>query len=1821
MNKKSGKSPKTDPSINSPVLAGGRNLRQRAEKKLGARKKTEQPLTEVETQRLVHELEVHQVELEMQNEELTRSRTEVESLLEQFTDLYDFAPIGYFTLTWDAAILQANLAGAKLLGLERSKLIKCHFGLFIANGSRLVFNSLLEKACKSHEKENCDVLLKNAGPEITWLHIEAICSKSGQECQIAAIDITERKRAEEALKTSEARYRTLVENMNDVVMEVDAQGNFCYVSPNYETLAGYSLEEELGSPGFAHVHPEDQVMLLQKLGKALESKQTLAYRVQHKNGEWLWIETSGKPYRTEDGSLHVISVARDITERKQAEEVLNKTRILLSETEKMGQVGGWEFNIDTGKQLWTEEIYHIHEVDLDYDPTVERGIQFYTPASRLVIERAVQRAVEQGEPFDLELEIITAKGNLRLVHAIGKADLEHRRVFGFFHDITMRKQAEKALRLSEQTARQTAEQLQMINQIGIKITSGLDFDQLMQTTYEQCQQIGDTDTFYIALYDNTTGMVSFPFNCKDGKRRVLASRNIREKPGLVGYVIEHRQTFFINNEANIPASITVYKQPGILSRSYITVPLILNERVVGVISVQSHAPNAYSTEQVQTLELLAVQVAIAVQNAQLYQRAREEIAERKQAEAALHESEANLRALLDAIMESVLLIKPDGSIIAINTTTAERLHNTVDQMIGRNIYDFLAPAVAEARRKYAEQVIATGQPVWFEDQRFERAIFNSITPILDASGCVDRLAIFGFDITARKQAEETIQESEKRFATIFRSNPAAIAITRLDNGQLVDVNEAWQDVTGYTRAEVLSHTPGELNLWVNIEQRSRLIEMVREQGKARGEMQLRCKSGEVHDLLMSAEQIELAGVSYLVTMAQDITERMQAEEKMRESNELLSQFLKYSPIYAFVKDVTPTESRVLKASENYRDMIGIPGSEMVGKTMQELFPADSAAKFTADDWAVVSSGKVLKLDEDFGDCHYTTIKFPIIQGDKSLLAGYTIDITERKHAEETLRETKELYQALFDQSADAVFLLDLEGRYVQANQCAADMLGYTREEILKLSVRDLFAELESSQNVLTDLIEGKTIPTYEHLFRKKNGDLIHVEPHVTLIRDHEGRPYRIQSIVRDITERKRAEDALRESEALYRLAIETAGAVPYREVYPDPDEEHIEYQFIGDGIRKITGYGPEEFNARLWEQLTLEVYPQEDLAGYPMEEAVQRVRAGRHPIWKCDFKIRARDGSIHWVFESAVELRDELGISHGSIGMYQDITERKLAEEKLQNSEAFLNRMIEQGPLAMWISDEQGTLIRINQACCDLLKITPGEVVGRYNIFQDNIVIEQGFLLLVKAVFERGETAHFELIYDSSQVQGLALERTVLVILEVTIFPVKDTHGRITNAVIQHNNITFRKQAEAEVRLRSEELAALNTVGRNVNASLSLGVTTTAALNGFMNAVRPDVAYIFLREGQDLILKETLAQTGVRVPEGIPTHRVGECMCGLAVQEKKAFFSRDIYNDWRCTWDECKKAGLKSFAALPLYGGEDVIGVIGLASFTERNFEQQAEFLETLTNQVSAALVNARLFETIQEYAADLEQRVEERTRELRDAQEKLVRQERLVVLGQLAGGVGHELRTPLSVINNAVYFLRMVQPEADEKVKEYIGIIESETHNADKIINDLLDFSRIKSVDSEPLVVAETVRYVLDRYPVPEGISVSLSLPETLPRAYADPRQVGQVLGNLVVNACQAMKDGGKLEISAKRTRVAGKPFVAIAVKDTGVGIPPENMEKIFEPLFTTKAKGIGLGLAVSRKLAEANGGKIEVQSEPGKGSTFTVYLSVEGKPGSQPA
>ncbi len=247
-----------------------------------------------------------------------------------------------------------------------------------------------------------------------------------------------------------------------------------------------------------------------------------------------------------------------------------------------------------------------------------------------------------------------------------------------------------------------------------------------------------------------------------------------------------------------------------------------------------------------------------------------------------------------------------------------------------------------------------------------------------------------------------------------------------------------------------------------------------------------------------------------------------------------------------------------------------------------------------------------------------------------------------------------------------------------------------------------------------------------------------------------------------------------------------------------------------------------------------------------------------------------------------------------------------------------------------------------------------------------------------------------------------------------------------------------------------------------------------------------------------------------------------------------------------------------------------------------------------------------RAEEALKEYSERLGEMVEERTGELRDAQERLLRAERLAAIGQLGASVGHELRNPLGIIKNSAYYINMKLSDADEKVRKHLKIIENEISRSNKIISDLMSFAQNTRLALQMTQINPIVLDALSRTPVPDTVAVITKLGQNLPPLMADPSQIEQVFINMISNAVQAVSEGGRLEITTK----AEEGFIVTEFKDTGCGIPEENLEKIFEPLFTTKAKGIGLGLAVSKQIIEAHEGSIEVQSEVGKGTAFTIGL-----------
>ena len=668
------------------------------------------------------------------------------------------------------------------------------------------------------------------------------------------------------------------------------------------------------------------------------------------------------------------------------------------------------------------------------------------------------------------------------------------------------------------------------------------------------------------------------------------------------------------------------------------------------------------------------------------------------------------------------------------------------------------------------------------------------------------------------------------------------------------------------------------------------------------------------------------------------------------------------------------------------------------------------------------------------------------------------------------------------------------------------------------------------------------------------------------------------------------------------------------------DLETLAFLEVNEAAIEKYGYSREEFQG-----LTIkDIRPAEDIDRLVANLAQKRPALQHSGAWQ----HRLKNGTLIDVEITSHTLEFE---GHkAALVMAQDITERKLAEEALRESEERYRQLFENSPIGIYRTTPDGHILASNPALIRMLGFSRFEQLSQRNL-------ERGE---ADATYSR--KIFKEQLEREGRITGLEAEwrrrdNTPIFVRENTQV-IRDETGATLYYEGTVEDITERKQAEEKIERRNRELEALNAT--------ILDIASPHPLPELLHIIVERACTLLNTTNGGLYLCDEARQE-VRCVVSYNTSRVftgtilkyGEGAAGYVAQTGEPL----MIDDYRIWPGRAKVyASVQEFErmlSVPMKWEGRMIGVIHALRARENLFnEDDLELLTVFANHAALAVEQARLYETLErelkeriqveekiaKYSEHLEEVVAARTRELREAQEQLVRQEKLAVLGQLAGGVGHELRNPLAVINNAIYFLKLVQPNASEKVKEYLGIIQQEVRTAEKIITDLLDFSRIKSVARERVFVAPLVQQTLARYPVPPPVQVTLDFPADLPQVFADPRQITQVLGNLIVNACQAMSEGGELVIRGECSASADayiradgdihreKTFVAVRVQDSGIGIPPENMQKLFEPLFTTKLKGIGLGLAVSQKLVEANGGKIEVQSEVGVGSKFTVYLPV---------
>jgi len=507
-----------------------------------------------------------------------------------------------------------------------------------------------------------------------------------------------------------------------------------------------------------------------------------------------------------------------------------------------------------------------------------------------------------------------------------------------------------------------------------------------------------------------------------------------------------------------------------------------------------------------------------------------------------------------------------------------------------------------------------------------------------------------------------------------------------------------------------------------------------------------------------------------------------------------------------------------------------------------------------------------------------------------------------------------------------------------------------------------------------------------------------------------GRLY--ESAAQDLEDRKRAETALRESISIYRQAIESTGGVPYYQSYFDNGGK-IHYDFIGEGIQQLTGYAPDEFNAEIWDSLVQETRLSKELAGYSWDEAIRRVRLGDNPIstWKCEYRIKARDGKIHWVFDSAVELRDENGVSHGSIGLYRDITEAKRAEQ-VQHAIYRISQAVvttaSLDELYHSIHDILGELmpvenfyIALYDSHNDLLSFP--YYVDLYDTPPPPSKPERGLTEYVmrtkKPLWAPDEI--FRKLVQQGEVEVVGSDSFdwigVPLKLEERVTGVMVAQSYTPGVLYNQEDLDLmefvstqvavsieRKKAEdalrvslVETRKHAERLALLNRIARAISTTLNLDNLLEIVFQEITSVVPADSFFVGLYDHQTDQIEFRIRVDG-DVHEAPHVRPLGNALTAQVVNSRKCLLIRDYDREkehlpMMTLWG----TGLpsRSWLGAPMLLGEDVIGVISVQSYSPNAFgEREQELLSTVADNVAIAIENARLYEEEKRRAAHLTQ-------------------------------------------------------------------------------------------------------------------------------------------------------------------------------------------------------------------------------------------------------
>ena len=817
-----------------------------------------------------------------------------------------------------------------------------------------------------------------------------------------------------------------------------------------------------------------------------------------------------------------------------------------------------------------------------------------------------------------------------------------------------------------------------------------------------------------------------------------------------------------------------------------------------------------------------------------------------------------------------------------------------------------------------------------------------------------------------------------------------------------------------------------------------------------------------------------------------------------------------------------------------------------------------------------------------------------------------VDINVLKKHEDAIQVEKEKFRTLSENSPDIIARFDRKLRYLYVNSAIEEMSGVSSKDFVGKKSEEIgFPKefVESWNKVLQNVIETGKIEKGEFKFSYLEGYKVYQYVIVPESSVKSGDVETVLSLTKDITENKKLEEALAESEQKYRTIVETAAEGI---VIAKPDGTHI---FVNDRIAKMFGYSTDE----LLKKSSFELMSKEE----QKRQALQlRKDLENKQIQYREFEFLRKDGSILWAACNVSPLFDENGKHVANISLFSDITERKKVDEALKKSQeeysSLFSNMIDGFAFNQMIFDEAGKPI-------DFVYVQVNDAFEKITGLKRNLIIGKKVSQVIPEV--KVDNPEIFEIYGRVALTGKKekLEyflKPLNLWLKVSVYsPAKGYFAAVLEDITERKKIEQKlSNSLEESYLRGSEISALLTASRAVLQNKDFQDSARAIFDSAKELIGATAGYVALlskdgKENEVLFLDS--GRRPCTVDSSLPMPIRG--LRAKVYDSGKAAVENDFnQSEWKKFMPE-GHVQLDNVLFAPLTIEKKVVGVIGLANKTCGFSKRDAEMATAFGEIASVALANSRMLETLEEnekelktYSAHLEELVDERTQKLRDS-------ERLAAIGETAGMVGHDIRNPLQSITGELYLAKTSLeslPNAPEKeeVKESISYIEEQLIYVNKIVQDLQDFAKTAKPQMQKIDLKNVVENVLASVNIPENITFSASLKADIPKFNSDPLYLKRILTNLTLNAAQAMPNGGKITVTA--TCKGSKILVTVA--DTGQGIPEDVKDKLFKPLFTTKAKGQGLGLAIVKKLTEALDGKVTVESEIGKGTKFIIELPI---------